>query len=289
MQRRLVGSVVVVAAGLLPAMIGGPVFAVLMLVLGIVALREFVSLGPGFSLPGVAWAWYGALVLLAAGALLQQSILLLLALLVGCLLSLAAVLPHTGDPGASAAWGWGAAGVSYIGIPITAAIILRQGGGAIGSSAWQQGTEHLALGWQPAPVGLAWVLAVVLATWAGDSAAYLTGRALGRHKLAPVVSPGKTIEGSIGGLTASVLVAAAVFGVSGVLSAPLGALVGVVIGISGQCGDLCESFLKRQAGVKDSGNLIPGHGGMLDRVDALLFAFPATLLVAWIIEGSARW
>jgi phosphatidate cytidylyltransferase len=135
---------------------------------------------------------------------------------------------------------------------------------------------------------MAWVLAVVLSTWAGDSAAYLAGRAFGRHKLAPVVSPGKTIEGALGGLLAAVLVSAAVFGMSGALPIWAGALVGGVIGVCGQIGDLSESFLKRQAGVKDSGNLIPGHGGMLDRVDALLFAFPAALLMYWVAEGSVR-
>jgi phosphatidate cytidylyltransferase len=135
---------------------------------------------------------------------------------------------------------------------------------------------------------MAWVLIVVLATWAGDSAAYLSGRAFGRHKLAPVVSPGKTVEGAIGGLLASVLVGAAVFAVSGVLPVWAGAVAGAGIGVCGQLGDLSESFLKRQAGVKDSGHLIPGHGGMLDRVDALLFAFPAALLMFWIAEGSLR-
>ena len=118
------------------------------------------------------------------------------------------------------------------------------------------------------------------------SAAYLAGRVFGRHKLAPVVSPGKTIEGALGGLLASVLVSAAVFAVSGALPTWTGAFVGAGIGVCGQLGDLSESFLKRQAGVKDSGDLIPGHGGMLDRVDALLFAFPAALLMFWIAGGS---
>jgi len=135
---------------------------------------------------------------------------------------------------------------------------------------------------------MVWVLAVVLSTWAGDSAAYLSGRAFGQHKLAPMVSPGKTIEGAIGGFLAAVLVSAAAFGLSGVLPIWAGALVGAGIGASGQLGDLSESFLKRQAGVKDSGDLIPGHGGMLDRVDALLFAFPTALLLFWITEGNVR-
>jgi phosphatidate cytidylyltransferase len=175
-----------------------------------------------------------------------------------------------------------------VGLPVYAAIALRQVAGNEVASTWQSLADRFALGWTAAAGGMAWVLAVVLSTWAGDSAAYLAGRTFGRHRLAPAVSPGKTIEGAVGGLLAAVLVSTAVFGVSGALPAWAGALVGAGLGVCGQLGDLSESFLKRQAGVKDSGDLIPGHGGMLDRVDALLFAFPAALLMFWITESSVR-
>lgn len=288
MQRRLVGSVVVVAAGLLPALIGGPIFAALMLGIGIVALKEFLFLGREFVLPGAQWSLYAALVFAAVGALYSQSILLFLAFLLGIFVPLAMSLRFTSTPGAAETWSWGVAGACYAGLPVFAAVALRQADGGEVSSTWNSLADRLALGRSPAAEGMVWVLAVVLSTWAGDSAAYLAGRALGRHKLAPVVSPGKTVEGAIGGLLAAVLVSALVFGASGVLPIWAGVLVGAGIGVSGQLGDLGESFLKRQAGVKDSGDLIPGHGGMLDRVDALLFAFPTALLMFWIAEGSVR-
>jgi phosphatidate cytidylyltransferase len=288
MQRRLVGSAVVVTAGLLPALIGGPIFALLMLGIGIIALREFLTLGREIVAPGTHWSLYASQILAACGALFSQPILLFLAMLLGAFAPLASSLRYTNAPGAAEAWTWGVAGACYVGLPVYAAIALRQAAGNGVSSAWYTLADRLALGWAPAAAGMAWVLAVVLSTWAGDSAAYLVGRAFGRHKLAPAVSPGKTIEGALGGLLAAVIVSAAVFRMSGALPTWAGAIVGAVLGVFGQLGDLSESFLKRQASVKDSGTLIPGHGGMLDRVDALLFAFPAALLMYWITEGGLR-
>lgn len=118
-----------------------------------------------------------------------------------------------------------------------------------------------------------------------DTGAYYTGRTLGRHKLAPKVSPGKTIEGSIGGfITAAVagIICKYVF----FPEAPIAhiAILGAIIGIISQIGDLAESLLKRGSGVKDSGAIFPGHGGMLDRVDSLLFCAPILYYYAeWIL------
>ena len=110
--------------------------------------------------------------------------------------------------------------------------------------------------------------------WANDIFAYLTGKLLGKHKLFPRISPGKTIEGSLGGLVFTII-AVAVFGCYATwlsISAAVGmAALAVVFGT---LGDLCESMLKRQAGVKDSGKLIPGHGGILDRFDSVMFSVP---------------
>jgi len=116
--------------------------------------------------------------------------------------------------------------------------------------------------------------------WVGDSAAYYVGRGIGKHKLAPVVSPGKSWEGAI----ASVL-GAIIFGVlylgHFVPQIPLWqvAVIAAIANVAGQLGDLAESALKRGAGVKDSGNLLPGHGGMLDRVDSSLFALPVVYIL----------
>lgn len=118
------------------------------------------------------------------------------------------------------------------------------------------------------------LLLVFVLLWANDTFAYLTGRLLGKHKLFERISPGKTIEGSVGGL---------VFTLAGIIVfshyadwLPLKTAVGMglIAVVFGTLGDLCESMLKRQAGVKDSGKLIPGHGGILDRFDSVLFAMP---------------
>ena len=137
------------------------------------------------------------------------------------------------------------------------------------------------------PAGGLLLLLPVLVTWASDIGAYAVGRAMGRHKLIPSVSPGKTIEGSIGGLVASMLVA--VVYTMYVLHprshldfhwAPLGAIAfGALVSVAAQVGDLAESLLKREAGVKDSSNLLPGHGGILDRFDSLLFVMPVSFVL----------
>ena len=137
----------------------------------------------------------------------------------------------------------------------------------------------------------------LLVTWASDIGAYAVGRPFGRSKLIPSVSPGKTVEGAIGGLLASVLVAWA-FG-NGVLrpAAQLGfkwypwGLIGfgAVVSVAAQVGDLAESLLKREAGVKDSSRLLPGHGGMLDRLDSLFFVLPVSyLLTGWLLTWVPR-
>lgn len=123
--------------------------------------------------------------------------------------------------------------------------------------------------------GRAAILLVAAVTWLGDSAAYFAGVSLGRHRLYPLVSPKKTVEGSIGGLAGSVLGALAVRALFWA-QLPLAQTVGfaVVGGVAGQLGDLVESVFKRSFGVKDSSSLIPGHGGMLDRIDAFLLVAP---------------
>lgn len=146
----------------------------------------------------------------------------------------------------------------------------------------------------PAAGGLL-LLLPVLVTWASDIGAYAVGRMMGKHKLIPSVSPGKTVEGSIGGLAASMLVAFLwahyVLRPSSHLGfkfPPVGILVfGAVLSVAAQIGDLAESLLKREAGVKDSSNLIPGHGGILDRFDSLFFVLPvAYVLVDFMLTWA---
>ena len=126
-----------------------------------------------------------------------------------------------------------------------------------------------------------WILLLVLAVWSYDSGAYLVGRRLGRTRFLTHISPSKTVEGVIGGALAVTVVSVLLVG--GLGHSPLhGLLLGPIIAGAAQAGDLVESMIKRAAGVKDSGRLIPGHGGVLDRLDSFLFAAPAVLLYVLI-------
>lgn len=120
--------------------------------------------------------------------------------------------------------------------------------------------------------------------WAGDTFAYFIGRWIGKHKLAPEVSPKKTIEGAVAGFLFGVLAAVGCrFAFVQQISLMHAVLLGAFVGVLGQIGDLCESILKRSAHVKDSGTILPGHGGMLDRVDSLLFGAPAMYYYFYLV------
>jgi phosphatidate cytidylyltransferase len=119
------------------------------------------------------------------------------------------------------------------------------------------------------------LITVLVAVWAGDTFAYFGGRLLGRHKLAPSTSPGKTWEGLVFGTAATIFVTFVALYKQHFLTIGQSVVLGVVIATAGPIGDLFESLLKRDAEVKDSGTLLGGHGGMLDRLDAFLFAAPA--------------
>jgi len=130
-----------------------------------------------------------------------------------------------------------------------------------------------------------WLLVTILATWAGDIAAYLVGSAVGRHKIAPRISPGKTWEGTIAGVVAAAAtVLASQAAIHEKTSYPVDPTIVVAAGagVAGLAGDLLESWVKRRAGVKDSGTLLPGHGGMLDRIDSLI---ATALFVAIVLIG----
>jgi phosphatidate cytidylyltransferase len=128
------------------------------------------------------------------------------------------------------------------------------------------------------PAGLWWVLAVVLGTWACDTAAYAFGRLFGRTPLAPWVSPKKTVEGLLGSLAATPLALlgfvalSPALGLGSPIGLPAAAGLGLLVAATATLGDLSESLIKRQCGVKDSGALLPGHGGLLDRIDGLMFS-----------------
>ena len=152
------------------------------------------------------------------------------------------------------------AGVAYVVLPFAALVLLRID-----------------------DAGLQWTALAFLVTFATDTSAYAVGRAVGRRRLAPSISPGKTWEGAIGGLVGAAAAAIALVALlSGIESRLLPAVaLGLGIGVAAQAGDLLESKMKRLADAKDSGRLIPGHGGLLDRLDSLIPVFPLVYFASW--------
>lgn len=170
------------------------------------------------------------------------------------------------------------AGVTYVSLFMSTLIGLRQ---LFDDRPFQHYVERLGLGAEIGGKGFGavTVVTVLVAIWTCDSAAYYAGRAFGRHKLFERISPKKTWEGSVAGAVAAVLAVLAMQHWFLTYLRPVDAVaIGLIVGIFGQLGDLAESHLKRDAGVKDSSALIPGHGGVFDRFDSLLFVAPLVYL-----------
>jgi phosphatidate cytidylyltransferase len=182
--------------------------------------------------------------------------------------SLAIELTRNQQQGVVASWALALAGAFYLGWLFSHFILLRRI-----ETPLQGGLLHpTRLGIEP---GAAWIYLVLAITWIQDSAAYFAGKNLGRHKMAPLLSPKKTWEGAAGGLIGSVVASLLCVLLLGLpIGYPEAALLGLIGGVVGPLGDLAESMIKRQVGLKDAGNLIPGHGGILDRADSLLFTGP---------------
>lgn len=138
--------------------------------------------------------------------------------------------------------------------------------------------------------GLIAILVTLLLVWTTDIAAYFFGRRFGKRKLAPNISPGKTWAGLVGGVTCAVVLSLLLTLITPSPRLFLAVVLGLVVALVSQFGDLFESWLKRRVGIKDSGHLIPGHGGVLDRVDGLLFTFPVVALFFVIFgDGALPW
>lgn len=247
-----VASGLILAAALVGLLLLGSYgLLAVIVVVGAVALWEFRGLSAKTGYAAPLWLLYplGACFALS-GTLLKQvpiEVVLSLALVFG--LPAFLFLPSGRD--GVGRWAMGVAGALYIGFPLNSYLVIYAGA--------------------PWPRNLAWVLLVIATAAVGDAGAYLVGRGLGRHPFFREISPNKTLEGAIGGL----LLAVPVMLLGGIfvlgLSPAVAAGLGLLIGLAAMLGDLVESQMKRLAGVKDSSRLIPGHGGVLDRLDSLLF------------------
>ncbi len=287
MRERTLSALLIVPVVVLAIAAGGVGIGILVLVLAALAAREAERLLPAAGRPVIRnGVGGGALVLVATAAipailgsrlLGEQAAVRDLAVRVAAIdgvalmgvvaVALAMIAFARRDPADGfAAWSATVFGAVYIGLLGAVAILTTQwtGDAATDGALWPERR---------------WVLVLLAGVWSFDTGAYLVGRAIGRRPFLPWISPKKTLEGVLGGLVVATLVVAVVLAISG--SSPLEALVlGPLLGIVAQSGDLAESLLKRAAGVKDSGTLLPGHGGILDRVDSILFAAP--VLAAWV-------
>ena len=258
LRLRTLSATALLPVPLAAAYVGGWVFAVLILVAALLAGREWDRLCRGSGGGAVALSHAaivtGAIVLAARG---EYSLALGLAaagaVAVGAIAALAHRMP-----------GWPATGVAYIALPAIACIYLR-------------GDPEY---------GRTLVLWMFLAVWAADVGGFVAGRTFGGPRLAPRISPGKTWAGLGGGLVSAMLVGAAAALVADPSSIALLVLVSAVVALVAQCGDLAESWVKRRFDAKNSGSLIPGHGGLLDRLDSMIFAAPAVAGVVLLGAGD---
>lgn len=275
--QRTLSTIVLLPLLVFTVWVGGAWLVAVVLVCALAVLYELFHLfaHTGFAPRPIGYLCVALFVLAAASEMYLRLDLTGLALLSSILLTLGFELVQRKREGALIAWALTLSGATYIGWTFAHFILLR----ATTTSIIPGPLRVLRL-----DSGASWIMLGLLVTFASDTLAYFTGRAWGRHRLAPYISPSKSWEGALGGLLGAVLV--------GALLAPLlglpitlwqGAVIGGIGSIAGQIGDLAESLLKRQAGIKDSGNLIPGHGGILDRADSLLFTIPVIYyLLHWL-------
>ncbi len=277
------------------ALLGEPWMSLLLGAVAFLALVEVIALldAAGYQPPqvlgiGIGMALTAAfLVSINSGAIGGPMAGLLQALdepgiiasaVIAALLLLAAAAFTRADPATGyVSWSMTTFGICYVGLLLPTIALVGHLGPVDGTATSPVGVFGLRS-------GTAWVLMLILVVWGYDTGAYLVGRQVGRHRLLEHISPAKTIEGFVGGLVLATLAAglgAALVGLDP--WHPL--IIGPLVGIAAQVGDLAESMLKRAAGRKDSGGLIPGHGGILDRIDSFLFAAPVLAGYALLVAG----
>jgi phosphatidate cytidylyltransferase len=287
MAERSKSAVGIVILGLAPVIFGGPVWAIAAFVLGAIGLFEYQQICSKLDAPG----FHSGYLAVAGGVLIAVAgwtpELWLLPFACNLIVASTLALRRHNAPRSFLALALETAGTAWLGLPLLLAVATRGIHGSISAHWLGSVAGTLSPWWDNNSRGLAWLLFVITVTWLSDTGAYLVGRAIGKTPLIPSISPKKTREGLLGGVLGGVacgLVANAIFG----LDVPLlaAAAVALVLVVAGVLGDLVESLMKRQAGVKDSGSIIPGHGGMLDRIDALLFTWMAGYYLARLCD---RW
>jgi phosphatidate cytidylyltransferase len=238
-----------VVGGLLAA--GLPGIYALVLAIGALALWEFRGLSRRMGYRAPSWLLYPLGLIFAFSGTLLKAVPLQVVLSVALIAGLSVFLVLPGRREGLGRWAMGLAGAVYVGLPFNYYLLLYTG------------ARH-------AP-GIAWLVLIVVTVVVSDAAALLAGTRLGRHPFFPAISPKKTIEGALAGLLCCVPVTVA--GGMLLLGLPAwhAAVLGLLVGVTAQAGDLVESQMKRLARVKDSSHLIPGHGGILDRLDSALF------------------
>lgn len=260
-KKRFLSALVVLIPLLAIIWFGGPVFSVAVALFAVLGGLEFygmrgLSVRHPLTIFGLTW------VLLFILAAHLEPFYSLVVLTSAVIISLMWLLFSSSPEEASSDWAWSLTGVIYLGWMLSLFIPLR-------------GLEG----------GRDWVLLGLLSTFAADTSAFLVGRTLGRHALWPRISPKKTWEGTVGGLLGAVgaaLALAAMLPAIAVGWQP--ALLGALIGLFALGGDLAESMLKRSAGVKDASRLMPGHGGLLDRLDSVIFTVVVVYYyVLWVV------
>ncbi len=231
----------------------------LVLILGGLALWEFSGLSDKMGSRAPAWLLFPLGLFFAFSGTVLKGIDVNIVLALSLVGGLAAFLVVPGRRQGLSRWAMGMAGALYIGMPFNFYLLL----------------------YTSRPHGLEWTLFTILAVVASDAAALLVGSRFGRHPFFTAVSPKKTVEGAVAGVVAAVIVM--LIGVSAVIGlSPIHAVaLGLLVGTSAEVGDLVESQMKRIADLKDSSHLIPGHGGVLDRIDSILF--PPILVYLYVM------
>ncbi|MGI8687996.1 MAG: phosphatidate cytidylyltransferase [Thermomicrobiales bacterium] len=281
-RQRAYSSVGVVVVGIVPALFGVWGVAALFALLSVVALTElrvmFGQRNHAIIVPVCASVVVLAIIAVAADWPVWVFSALAAATLVA---PVGALLFSRSSDGTLTSWTTTVFATVYIAVPVGHVVAVRHIVGVTsGAGGWLTHLEKT-LGFGSMALGLAWFLLALVTTWLTDTFAYLTGRAFGKHFMVPLISPKKTWEGFAGGIVGAILSAVIAnwcFGVG--MRVIVAVVAGILIALAATVGDLAESLLKRQTGVKDSGALIPGHGGVLDRIDGLLFACIVVYYVA---------